>query len=330
MIRVHLTADDLARARIAHAPEPFAETVDSIRTLQRRDQQAAFEPWRSLVRSRFSFGTMGPLLDLVPPGSRPGERPDLLTTLRGTRSLDEALALLSDGQEDTAVDRTALDRLGAAFRAYHRIAIAPYWPRISAVQHAEIAIRRRVMAEQGVEALLGTLHRSVRWCAPVLEIAHPDCVDIRLEGQGLLLAPSFFLWPTVQVHVPRAPKCAPLQVKFPVSLDPLSFRTTVWGEKEAAGAALPSLLGRTRAAALQAIETGSLSTTELGRRLGVTPAAASQHAGVLRAAGLITTRRQGGCVHHNVTSLGTALVRGSRLLGGAPPVRGPSAVTRAG
>jgi DNA-binding transcriptional ArsR family regulator len=54
----------------------------------------------------------------------------------------------------------------------------------------------------------------------------------------------------------------------------------------------------------------SCTTSELGRRLGISPAAASQHTAILREAGLITSLRNVNMVVHSLTSLGAALIRG--------------------
>jgi DNA-binding transcriptional ArsR family regulator len=51
------------------------------------------------------------------------------------------------------------------------------------------------------------------------------------------------------------------------------------------------------------------TTTELARRAGVSLAAASQHAAVLRGAGLIASRRQGSAVVHVLTPLGAELLQ---------------------
>src|SRR5256885_3914558 len=72
---------------------------------------------------------------------------------------------------------------------------------------------------------------------------------------------------------------------------------------------LGSLLGSTRAAALEATVSGC-TTTELARRCKISPAAASHQATVLREAGLITTRRAGASVRHEVTQLGIWLLSG--------------------
>ena len=67
-------------------------------------------------------------------------------------------------------------------------------------------------------------------------------------------------------------------------------------------------MGRNRAAVLSAIAHGC-TTTELAGRVGISLTAASQHASVLRNAGLITTRRQGSAVLHVLTPLGIELLR---------------------
>lgn len=62
------------------------------------------------------------------------------------------------------------------------------------------------------------------------------------------------------------------------------------------------------AAVLRTIADGC-STTELAGRVGISLAAASQHASVLRDAGLITTHRQGSGVLHVLTPLGAEPLR---------------------
>jgi len=54
-------------------------------------------------------------------------------------------------------------------------------------------------------------------------------------------------------------------------------------------------------------ETGA-TTTEPAHRLGTSLASISRHAGVLRNAGLVTTRPRGTAVVHTLTRLGAALL----------------------
>ena len=88
-----------------------------------------------------------------------------------------------------------------------------------------------------------------------------------------------------------------------------AVRTLCSPDTESTDQALTELLGRTRAATLRATA-GGCSTTELARRVGISPAGASQHATVLRKAGLIDTRRNGLSVVHDLTPTGRALLNG--------------------
>jgi DNA-binding transcriptional ArsR family regulator len=80
-----------------------------------------------------------------------------------------------------------------------------------------------------------------------------------------------------------------------------------WAPGKRHGRALVALLGRTRAAVLEAIGDGC-TTTELADRVKVSVSSASQHAAVLCNAGLIVTRRVGKSVRHSLTPLGAALI----------------------
>ncbi|MEU8191559.1 winged helix-turn-helix domain-containing protein, partial [Micromonospora carbonacea] len=71
--------------------------------------------------------------------------------------------------------------------------------------------------------------------------------------------------------------------------------------------ALAALLGRTRAAVLEATDAGC-TTGEVARRLRISPAAASQHATVLRNAGLLVSHRDRNTVLHTLTPLGRAIL----------------------
>jgi DNA-binding transcriptional ArsR family regulator len=75
--------------------------------------------------------------------------------------------------------------------------------------------------------------------------------------------------------------------------------------------ALASLIGQTRAAMLESIGDGG-TTTDLARRVGVSPASASEHAAIMRAAQLIRSRREGNRMVHELTSLGLSLLSKDR------------------
>jgi DNA-binding transcriptional ArsR family regulator len=79
---------------------------------------------------------------------------------------------------------------------------------------------------------------------------------------------------------------------------------------DAAADPLAALLGHTRAQVLHVLAHPH-TTGGLARRLGISAATASGHAKTLRAAGLVTTARDGKSVQHTCTSLGARLLSGA-------------------
>ncbi|MFC7247536.1 ArsR/SmtB family transcription factor [Catellatospora aurea] len=85
----------------------------------------------------------------------------------------------------------------------------------------------------------------------------------------------------------------------------------IWGEPAGPShASLAALLGRTRAAVLEVVAAGPVSTGALARRVNVSAPSASQHATALRAANLIASQRVGASMLHSVTPLGWSLLNG--------------------
>ncbi|OKJ33333.1 ArsR family transcriptional regulator [Streptomyces sp. CB01580] len=195
-----------------------------------------------------------------------------------------------------------LGRLADALRAYHRAAIEPYWPHIRSSVEADRAVRGRALLDGGTEELLASLPPMIRWRPPVLEADYPFDREIHLNDRGLLLQPSYFCRVTPVVY--RDQRLPPVLV-YPVT----HSRAPVFAEP---GPWLGRLLGNTRSTVLRVIGNGC-TTSELALRAGISLASASQHACVLREAGLIHTLRHGSSVLHTLTPLG-----GSLLRGGAP------------
>ncbi|MGW6689853.1 helix-turn-helix domain-containing protein [Streptomyces sp. NPDC054961] len=205
-----------------------------------------------------------------------------------------------------------LPRLLGELRGYHRAAVEPYWSHIQAQIEAERAARGRALLDGGADELLASLPPMLRWRAPVLECDYPVDRDVRLRGRGLLLQPSFFCRRTaVTLHDPELP---PVLV-YPAAAELASAQPggeagrPVEEQRRYRQRTLGKLVGHTRSVVLQAIGDGA-TTSELARRAGVSLASASQHAGVMREAGLVTTLRRGNSVLHTVTPLGAALLKG--------------------
>ncbi|MFC4609827.1 ArsR/SmtB family transcription factor [Streptomyces maoxianensis] len=322
MLRIHFTGDDLARVRMAVRPDVLWETILSFHRLRERRRVLVFGEWRSEARARLN-GETRLIAPLVP---QRGYFPDFLTPPEGGCGLDAGLeavratpparlhselALAASGRGGVPVlpgplaalaegGSEPLARLVGGLRGYYRAAVEPYWPHIQARVEAERAVRGRALLDGGAGELLDSLPPVLRWRAPVLEADYPVERELHLDGRGLLLQPSFFCrgnpvvyrdttLPPVLVY-PAVHSCAP-----------------AFGET--GGPSLGRLVGHTRSAILQAIRFGC-TTSELARRAGVSLASASQHAAVLREAGLVVTLRHGNAVLHTLTPLGAALLRG--------------------
>ncbi|WP_030686946.1 ArsR/SmtB family transcription factor [Streptomyces sp. NRRL B-1347] len=333
MLRIHFTADDLIRLRFAEAPDPLAETILSLPLLQterpdHRPSSAGLSGWRERTR-RALRPEMRLLLDLAPAGL--GEyipeafthaaTPTLADSLDHTWSLPtgqwsadwRATRLLRPGAPRWIHELHHGDRAWAALvrrqlRSYHALAVAPYWAQLLAVAQAERTQRAMTTVDAGVEGLLRTLHPEISWAAGVLTVPCAKDTDLELRGRGLLLVPTFFCSRPL-VLVDNAEPERPFVLRYPLAHSLIDCATVVTAGTTAAGEGLTALLGTTRARTLDAARSPA-GTAELARRTGTSAATASHHASVLRAAGLLTTRREGPGVRHALTPLGRALLHG--------------------
>ncbi|MEO3748795.1 helix-turn-helix domain-containing protein [Plantactinospora sp. B5E13] len=82
---------------------------------------------------------------------------------------------------------------------------------------------------------------------------------------------------------------------------------TLWEAGARTSDALGAVLGRGRARLLVEMR-APVSTTELARRTGISAGGVSQHLAVLRAAGLVTTQRDGRKVLNLRTTVADALL----------------------
>ncbi|MBB6438858.1 helix-turn-helix domain-containing protein [Streptomyces candidus] len=335
MLRIHFTAEDLARTRVAATLGAAAETYYSLEMLCRPSLPLPFQRWRSSVAGRLSkdarpltalLPVRGPGLDLL---ALAGDSPDIghaveallrasPTLMRrevGTVTVDPAhmswARAVADGDND------ARRLLAAGLVSCHQATVAPYWAAARTRLDAVRAQYARTFLDGGVDALLASLSpQLMRWRPPVLEVRYPRPVEVHLGGQGLILVPTLFSWHRSSLlHDPYDDTVVP-RLTVPAVTDPANG-TALWHPGGVtADEALGALLGHTRAAALRATADGC-STTELAARLGVSPPAASQHAKALRDARLITTSRRGGSVLHTTTALGRELLDGAQQRGPA-------------
>ncbi|MGW6583674.1 ArsR family transcriptional regulator [Streptomyces globisporus] len=329
MLRIHFNDADLARTRLAPAPDPLFEVAASMHRLQSSRGRWAYAGWyraarQGLREKGLERALRGVLLPLYP---RAAYFPDFLTPCSGVEGLDAGLeALLATPAERVAEEVGILDRLIGApgwagrlaecevrrefvgvLRAYYGAVVVPHQELIQARIEAERAVRGRGLLLGGVEGMLAGLGPMFRWGPPVLEVAYPRQTqdrDLYLNGRGLTLVPSHFNWgEPVAFADPGLPPVLWYSLLHEPAARPL--------REEDPERSLTNLLGRARAVALR-VAAGGATTGEIARAAGVSASAASRHATVLRDAGLISTVRMGPAVLHTLTPAGAAVLRAAR------------------
>ncbi|MEU6383284.1 helix-turn-helix domain-containing protein [Streptomyces bauhiniae] len=331
MLRFHFSAEDVARTRVAAAPHALWEIAASLHRFQTPAGRWAYAHWYRAARERLREAGLESAVRqfLLPLYPRASYWPDFLTPLEGVAGLEAGLkAILATPPAQVTAELAALARirrvpahlarlperesrteLVSVLRAYHRAVIEPHEEWMHEGVHTERVRLARHSLDGGTEGLLGGLGPTVRWRHPRLEIGtYPTEHDIRLQGRGLLLIPSYFCWK------------GPVSLADPALPPVLAYSLHHEPPRPTAGSpSLEILLGRARAKVLRATAAGA-TTTEAAHRAGVTPATATHHTTALRDAGLITSHRHGNSVIHTLTLLGATML--SRNVREAPPGTG--------
>jgi DNA-binding transcriptional ArsR family regulator len=331
-LAVSLGANDLAATRFAISP--LGETISAIRLLGARDADPVNLPWLNWAHAQLALRPLAlPLLwplvhsgrpirpeFLTPaPVKRAPSLPDELTRMLATtpeqvrRSLRRIFGDVSawpDGARELAGDPgSVLELIAAEFAAAHERLIAPHWARMRAVLEADIAYRSAVLATAGMRALFAGLHAGVRWSDGTLTFdmdrKGPAEYQVPLGPEnGLVLLPSVLTWPDMNVKLKSSTQTT---LRYPAR-----GAATVWEKTPPESSALRGLLGASRVRLLLALRSPA-TTTALARSLAISPAAVSQHLGVLRRCGLVDRVRSGREVLYQTSDLGLALLDGSAM-----------------
>ncbi|MER6023980.1 ArsR/SmtB family transcription factor [Streptomyces anulatus] len=323
MMRIHFSVDDIARTRLVAAPSRLAVTTLSMLSLS-HPKPAPVGSWRWAVRSELRHADSARRL-VTAICALEGPVPAFLLSARQGRGLEDELAqLLSTPMRTLQANMRhvadwgglpgpfrhitegggkAFQALAGSIRDYHRVAIAPHWSAVHASLSADLAMKARVLCEGGIEQLLSGLHPRMHWRSPVLEVDSPFDIDYRLNGRGLLLAPSPSAFPS---YVPCDPLDEQPTLHYQVGKD-RTFRVHP-AVQTGSPLALSTLLGHSRATVLEVCAEGG-STGQLAERSGLSLSSVSEHLTALRDAGLISTLSIGRTRHHTLTDLGTQLLR---------------------
>lgn len=325
ILRIVFTGEDLARVRIASRIDELWEMAMSLHVLQKPGGGQDMTAWRRQARTDLAqTGLLQPVRQtLAPLMPIKAYFPDFLTPHQTQTGAQNGIDALTDTppqrvrheidqlRRHTTLPATlddlargnqrAITSLAGLTRRYCHIAFAPHRTTMEHALARERTRLTRLLTDHGVEAMLTALTPRTRWRPPILETDYAaGRYEIHLRGRGLTLIPSYFCrYTPVALADPNLP---------PVLIYPAPRRTPA--PHPAPNDALPDLLGTTRARILRHIATTTgCTTSELARRTGISLSSASAHAQILRRAGLITSTRHTNMVIHQVTHLGTNLIR---------------------
>ncbi len=243
-----------------------------------------------------------------------------------------SLGLLADSALALAKGKpAAMDAVARVVHRFERVAVAPYWAAMTAAAAMAAAAWSRVISSGGVERFLLSLHPAHR--LPYIIINNsglyrcpPTCphrvvwragskTNINRVGPGgLIIRPSLLgtaigIWSNsvagevCGLSVPVAVPSNVLRVTYPTP----------------ASEPLAQLLGSTRSWVLAACVDTELTTTGLAQMVGISNSSASEHAAVLRSAGLVESHRTERTVVHRASPLGILLVQNTLTTAPAAP-----------
>ncbi|MFD1517483.1 DUF5937 family protein [Pseudonocardia yunnanensis] len=324
MIVWRLLPEDVARIRFAFSP--LFELVFSLVVLRAPGEHSLHLPWVRATRSSvadldlaevFAIAPVhGWIADFITPA--PSEpQPDIATELDAVLRT-EPQRVISDIADVPNVPEevahriradpdAALIRIVDTLQRYWDVAMAEHWPRILRLLDADVLWRSQRLAGGGLHALFDDLHETVTLDGDQLTAADPFEYTGQLSGTGLTLVPHAMGWPWVRKLTGRRKPGFAGEPYQPMIAYPVRGVATLW---EAAPPpppdALAALIGRTRAGILSTLAEPA-TTTDLARRMGLTPGAVSQHLSVLHASGLVSRTRTTRTVLYRRTARGDVL-----------------------
>lgn len=317
-----LAPDDISAIRFGVSPGH--ELCHAVRVVLRPPEHPMQWGWLRSVRDRIPRASFDLLALLI---GADGYFPDFFTTTPSwdVTPEDEAerlrrvppelmradlakMVLRSSGSRQEAISRMrerpeqARELIADAWLDVWGALLAPVWDQLERLLRADIAVRARRVATEGVAHMVGALNQGVEWHGDAVRVAmrtHAEVLDCR--GSGLVLVPSVM-----------GARCAVLTEPpaQPTLFYPAQGVTETWSRDAAeASRALAALIGPARAAILLASHEPR-TTSQVASDGGLAISTASHHLSVLRNAGLVQATRDGARVMHVRSPLGEAMVGG--------------------
>ncbi|MEV4516671.1 winged helix-turn-helix domain-containing protein [Dactylosporangium sp. NPDC049525] len=320
MLRFVVGAEDLLRTRFALSP--VFELHHLIRALASPHRQGVPEAWLARLRPRFAPLRADPAVDAVlalhmpgsgatffsPPPQALGQTiEDDLAALRAAppAAVRAEIDFYLRRRDITGAARTVLtgpdvvDRLADLLAAAWAALLADDWPRLRLLCERDVVHRVGELGRAGWAAALAGLHPKVRWRDGGIDLLVRARRETGLDGAGLLLVPSVFVWPEIAVF---ADEPWPKAIVYPAR----GVGTLLEHGPPEAPPQLAALLGRSRALLLVTLADPA-STSQLARALGMATGAVGDHLAVLHRARLVERARSGRSVLYRRTPLGDAL-----------------------
>jgi DNA-binding transcriptional ArsR family regulator len=328
VLRIVLGPQDLARSRFAMSP--LVELENLLRGLHRSGHRHRMAQRPRLLADfarlkettdlpallALQTHSWGPDFIVPPPQGMSETIETALDRVRAT-SLDAARAEIAISQSiapvrDPAVlavlqSRRVVALLAEALEEAWHVLVAPEWPAIRALLERDVVHRAARLTHDGWEGAFEGLHHALRWREGVIEILGRPATTATLDGGGLLLVPSAFVWPSLMTYLDEP---WPNAIVYPAR-----GVAALWSAAPATPPeALGRLLGPSRAAVLDALDDAA-STTHLVHRLGLPLGSVGGHLRVLLDAGLVVRQRSGRSVLYRRTPVGDALAATSEQSG---------------
>jgi DNA-binding transcriptional ArsR family regulator len=271
-------------------------------------EQRDLRPLIALLTARYDY--YPDFLTPTPAGTV-GDIDDELEQLRATPRaqvrleidycLDVATNIDPDVEKELRSSSRAAPLLADLLHALWEAVVAPAWPQLRDVLERDVLYRSRLLARGGLASLFADLE-------PLLTLRGNDLlVKLRtegtciLDGHGLNLTPSAFIWPYAVALV---------DPKTPTLVFPARGVASLFWDSHGTEAAVGKLIGQTRAEILERVGEPT-HTSALARGLGRSPGNIADHLKVLHGSGLVTRARLGRNVLYSRTPLADALLAGA-------------------